>query len=98
MQKKKKSAANNILFAAEKGTSSCQRRWNVGSENDFSSQFTEFSIPIVAVGVEALPVPAVADHVVDAELGFPSEFVFGLGGVAVAGCDVASGAGWCRVW
>lgn len=47
----------------------------------------------VSIGVLFLPVPAVAAHLVDTVLGFPTEFVLGFGGVAVAGGDVA-GAAW----
>ena len=46
-----------------------------------------------AVGVLLLPVPAVADHLFDAVLGFPAQLAFGFGGVAVAGGDVAGTAG-----
>ena len=48
---------------------------------------------LVAVGVHFLPVPAVAAHLFDTVLGFPAKLVFGFGGVAVAGGDVA-GAAW----
>ena len=39
-----------------------------------------------------LPIPAVADHVVDTVLGFPTQLCFRFGGVAVAGGDVAGTA------
>ena len=41
------------------------------------------------VGIVLLPVPAVATHLLDAELCLPSELLLGLGGIAVAGGDVA---------
>ena len=47
----------------------------------------------VALGVLALPVPAVADHLVDAVLRLPAQLGLRLGGVAVAGGDVAGTTG-----
>ena len=51
----------------------------------------------VSIGVILLPVPAVADHFVDAEFGFPAEFGFGFGGVAKAGGDVTGTTGFDAV-
>ena len=46
-----------------------------------------------AVGVMALPIPAVAAHVRDVVLGLPAHHAFGLGGIAPVGGDIA--ANWC---
>ena len=45
-----------------------------------------------AVGVVALPVPAIAAHVRDVVLGLPAHHALGLGGIAPVGSDVASAA------
>ena len=46
----------------------------------------------VSVGVLALPVPAVANHIVNGAVGLPPQLAEGFGGIAVAGSDVASTA------
>jgi len=48
---------------------------------------------LIPIRILALPVPTVAAHLFYAVLGFPAEFGFGLGRVAVAGGDVAGTAG-----
>ena len=45
-----------------------------------------------AVGVVALPIPAVAAHVRDIVLGLPAHHAFGLGGIAPVGGDIAGAA------
>lgn len=45
-----------------------------------------------AVGVVALPVPAIAAHVRDVVLGLPAHHALGLGGVAPVGGDIAGTA------
>ena len=50
-------------------------------------------VGLIALGICALPMPAIAHHVVDTVLGFPAEFGFGLCGIAVAGGDVAGATG-----
>ena len=45
-----------------------------------------------AVGVVALPVPAIAAHVRDVVLGLPAHHALGLGGIAPVGSDVAGAA------
>ena len=50
-------------------------------------------LSLVTVGILFLPIPGVAAHFLDAELGLPAKFLVCLFGVAVAGGDVAYTAG-----
>ena len=51
------------------------------------------SLPLIPIRILILPVPAVTAHLFYAVLGFPTEFGFGLGRVAVASGDVTGTAG-----
>ena len=51
------------------------------------------NLPLISIRILTLPVPTVTAHFFNAVLGFPAEFGFGLGGVAVAGGDIAGTAG-----
>ena len=51
------------------------------------------NLPLISIRILTLPVPTVTAHFFNAVLGFPTEFGFGFGWIAVAGGDVAGTAG-----